>query len=109
MLLLSAYNNSVLCDISTTAQLVAFFLLSCICGCYSMSCFVRVVYRSLYTLPVTIPLKKVLASQCKCIQVVLGDQKWMLELPAIEVTEHCELTYGCWELNPGPLVKQPVL
>lgn len=75
MLLLSAYNNSVLCDISTTAQLVAFFLLSCICGCYSMSCFVRVVYRSLYTLPVTIPLKKVLASQCKCIQVVLGDQK----------------------------------
>ena len=25
------------------------------------------------------------------------------------VTDSCELPCGCWELNPGPLVEQPVL
>ena len=25
------------------------------------------------------------------------------------VTDSCELPYGCWELNPGPLEEQPVL
>jgi hypothetical protein len=30
-------------------------------------------------------------------------------LLATGVTESCELWGGCWELNPGPLEKQPVL
>ena len=25
------------------------------------------------------------------------------------VTDRCELSCGCWELNPGPLEEQPVL
>ena len=26
-----------------------------------------------------------------------------------EVTDGCELTYGCWDSNPSPVEKQPVL
>jgi E3 ubiquitin-protein ligase NEDD4 len=29
--------------------------------------------------------------------------------PGIGVTDSCELPCGCWELNSGPLKKQPVL
>ena len=29
--------------------------------------------------------------------------------PGTRVTEGCELTYGCWEWNSGPLEEQPVL
>jgi len=29
--------------------------------------------------------------------------------PGIEATDSCELSCGCWELNPGPPEKQPVL
>ena len=29
--------------------------------------------------------------------------------PGTGVTDSCELPYGCWELNPGPLEEQSVL
>ena len=29
--------------------------------------------------------------------------------PETGVTDSCELPYGCWELNSGPLEEQPVL
>ena len=29
--------------------------------------------------------------------------------PGIGVTDSCELSCGCWELNLGPLEEQPVL
>jgi hypothetical protein len=38
-----------------------------------------------------------------------GDQKRKLEAPETGVTCGCELPYGCWELNLGPLQEQPVL
>ena len=28
--------------------------------------------------------------------------------PGTGVIDSCELSYGCWELNPGPLEEQPV-
>ena len=37
---------------------------------------------------------------------VLGNQKRMLELPAIEVTEHCELSPRCWESKLSALEEQ---
>ena len=32
-----------------------------------------------------------------------------VKCPATGVTDSCELPYGCWELNSGPLEEQPVL
>lgn len=53
-----------------------------------------------------------------CMQVYLciivlpnacGGQKRMLDPPETEITDVCELSSGCSELNPGPLKAQPVL
>ena len=32
-----------------------------------------------------------------------------VRFPGTGVTDSCELSCGCWELNLGPLGKQPVL
>lgn len=29
--------------------------------------------------------------------------------PGTKVTSRCEVPFGCWKLNPGPLEEQPVL
>ena len=59
------------------------------------------IFCFIYVLPIC-------SSMNMCVHGTHGDQKRASDL-ATGVTEHCELTYGCWELNPGPLVKQPVL
>ena len=41
-----------------------------------------------------------------CLCVCLYEEVRSLETG---VTDNCELPYGYWELNPGPLEKQPVL
>jgi hypothetical protein len=37
-----------------------------------------------------------------------GEREYVA-FPGTEVTDNCELSHGCWELNPGPLEEQPVL
>jgi len=45
----------------------------------------------------------VLTAVCLCVCLCEGSRS-----PGTGVTDSCELSYGCWELNPGPLEEQPV-
>jgi hypothetical protein len=44
-----------------------------------------------------------------CIGVLLGCMLEGARSPITGATESCELPFGCWELNPGPLEEPPVL
>jgi hypothetical protein len=41
---------------------------------------------------------------CECVQ----DQKRVQETLEIELTDSCELSFGCWEANPASGQEQPV-
>lgn len=44
----------------------------------------------------------------RCMSGAHGGQKRAIDLPETGVTDHCELLYGCWKWNPGPLEEHPV-
>jgi hypothetical protein len=41
-----------------------------------------------------------------CLRVCLYEG---VRSPGTGIVDSCELSCGCWELNPGPLEEQPVL
>lgn len=44
-----------------------------------------------------------------CVSGACGGQKWVSGALELELQTACEPPCGCWDFNPGPLEKQPVL
>ena len=54
-----------------------------------------------------LPACMYVCAPCACLVPV--DSEKDIRSPGTEVTDGCEPSCGCWELNPSPLQEHPVL